>query len=304
MYMRAMSVFPVALFAVVCLVTSVSVAEADDLDPSGIKWSSLSMRARKMGVTFRSNVTIGLVDSKEESSQFFSRPDGQGLQPRGAELVLTTLGGRGMGTQSMIHLWTEPGDGVSLQRTELQGGRRDRFRVHRNESAGVYSIRRAPKGGEEDRPHDQWSEVSDTINSFPDWAGEGMEVSDPTALFYFLAVAKLDQVGDMVQFPVFSRDKLLLVDLKVTGRERTRVNFVKKTGGRSEEVGGQQELITLVIDGSHLGPDSVEGDFEFMGLRGDVDVLLHPELRAPVEVAGRVPRAGRVRLRLREIEVR
>ena len=253
-----------------CLVASTAVSEGDDLSPSEIQWSSLALRARRLGQTLRIEASI-------ERSQ---------------------------AGQAISELLSRPADGVALQRTQLDSGRRNRFRGHRFESDGVFSIRRAPGSGEAELPHEEWSEVSDTFRAFPEWAGEGMEVSDPTALFYFLGAAKLENVGDAIQFPVFSRDQLLLVDLKVTGRERTRVEFEKRTRAGSETVRGHLEAIQLLIDGSHLGPDSEEADFEFLGLRGDVEVLLHPELRAPVEVSGRVPRIGRVRIRLTEITVR
>jgi hypothetical protein len=293
---------PATLLGLATLLSLPAPAEPMELDAERLEWSSFALRARRMGMSFHVRVGAELVDAREAASGFVTRPEG--LEPRGDELVLTTLETRGMGNQSTTRLWTEPDDAVALQRTQRDGGRRHRLRINRYERGGVLSIRRAPLAGEDTKPPEEWGEVSETESPFPDWAGDGLEVSEPSVLLYVLAVAELEEVGDRVQLPVFSRGELLLVDLLVTGTERSRVELAVTSGGETRDVREQVELVEILIDGSHLGPESEEGDFEFLGMRGDVTVLLHPEYRVPIEVSGRVPRAGRVRVRLRELELR
>ena len=113
--------------------------------------------------------------------------------------------------------------------------------------------------------------------------------------------AALDDAGDKIQVPVFSRNHLILVEVTVEGVGKARVDYVETSPSGKRKVKKTVEALRLKIDSRHLDPDSDEGDFEFLGLRGDVEILLDKTTRVPLQVSGRVPVAGSVHIRLQRV---
>ncbi len=58
----------------------------------------------------------------------------------------------------------------------------------------------------------------------------------------------------------------------------------------------------LTISGESVGAG--DNAFEFLGLSGDVEIFADPQLRIPVAVRGRVPRAGRTTVQIHEMKIK
>ena len=56
-----------------------------------------------------------------------------------------------------------------------------------------------------------------------------MIVSDPGALFFIASAAPLDKPGDVYQFPVFSKDELLPIQLEVLEEVKAKVDYVEQS---------------------------------------------------------------------------
>ena len=136
---------------------------------------------------------------------------------------------------------------------------------------------------------------------YPDWAGDDVIVSHPGALFFITSAAPLDKLGDVYQFPVFSKDELLLIQLEVLKEVQAKVDYVEQSASGERRIKKTVPALKLGAETRPLGPDAEEGDMEFIGLQGNVEILLDKSTRVPLLISGKVKFAGRVNIKLRRV---
>ncbi len=272
-------------------------AWAEGFDPSRVGWTEAAYRAKKMGFSANTEVKLETLQATAVASELITSSEGQAVGAEGDELVVVSMRTRGLGQNSLARLFLQPGDGTILQRDQVDSGKKKRYRAYRYTAEGVYRLTRRPKSGEESQPDTSWSERDEHYDAYPSWAGDDLVVTEPGAIFYLAAAAALEKTGDVFQCPAYSRNKLLLVELKVLGSENIKVDY--SVGGK--RVKKTVSALRISIDASHLDPGSDESNMEFLGLRGDVELFLDPESRVPLAVTGRVPVAGKVTVRLQSV---
>ena len=265
--------------------------------PEKVPWKSLEFRARKLGFSMSASLELGSKSADEAAKDLVETPEGRALSPTGEVTSLrlrTSFAGRHSDSTTLFDAQTSR----SFQQQQLDSGRRDRYRVNRYGGDGVFTLRRVPEAGQESQPHDNWTGGSPSWSPYPDWAGDDLAVADAGSLFYLAAAAPLRKPGDRYQVPVFSRGNLILIEMTVKEVEAVRVDYEKVSGTGSQRVKTRVQGLRISLDAQHLDPDSEEDDLELMGLRGDVVMTLDPQTRLPLELSGRVPIAGGVRVRL------
>ncbi len=281
-------------------------AFAAGLDPGRLQWSRLEYRASKFGISLTAEVELDAVPAAQAAAAFVSAGGERGLAPRGRETLRMVLDSRLPGRESTVAFWFEPDTAGALQREQLETGRkarRNRHKVARFTGGGVFHVVRRPTDGEVGLPHQRWSEGSEDFQRFQGL--DGAAVTEPAALFYVLAVGGLERPGDRVSLPMISKGRLFHVDLEVAGSERVRADYrVEGPQGR-QEVDGPVEALHVRLTPRPLGGGGSEEDsdavFEFLGLRGDVDLYLDPALRAPVLISGQLRWVGRGHIRLQRL---
>jgi hypothetical protein len=292
-----------ATLAAVLTAASMSAA-ALELDPQKVRWTELEYRAKKLTFSASTTILYGLVATSASRAQLTKPGQGIAVEATGPEVARVDLETQGMGRRTTTTLWLDPTSAAALQRSQAEAGSKPRIKTYRFTGDGVFATLRRPASGESDRPHDRWSDVSEGFRDYPEWTGRGLIVSEPSVLFYLVSAAPLRAQGDLVQLPVFSKDRLLLVELRVVGTESVKVDFERRTATGTQRIKGSREALRLVVDARRLGPESAEGDLSFLGLQGDVELLVDRESGAPLEVRGRVPVAGRVTVRLQRVTLR
>lgn len=276
--------------------------EAADLDPSRIQWKSIRYRAKKLTFSLDSEVSIAVRPSSQVAADLVAAPEGSAVEAASESTVLLTFGAKGMGTTSETRVWLDSQSSVALQRTQISTSKkRRRHKTLRFTETGVQLFFRRPAPGEDEMEPATWTGGTTRLEAYPSWSGTDLKVTEPTALFYLLAVADLTEPGDQIQFPIFSDDNLILIEIKVVGKEHLKVDYVKETPSGSERVKGSVPVLKILVDGQHLDPDSQEGHFNFMGMKGDVDIYLDPETRAPLQISGKVPVAGRANVKIKHL---
>jgi hypothetical protein len=94
--------------------------------------------------------------------------------------------------------------------------------------------------------------------------------------------------------------------MEVTGTRAVKVDFVETSAAsgtrrRQERI----EAIALRLRGVPMdAPGDDDEPFELLGLRGDLELLLDPQTRVPLQLKGRVKIAGPLTVRLREAMLR
>jgi len=292
---RALLSLPI--WALALSAPSLGVLKADS-----VRWTELQFRARKMGFSLTAKMELAAPSADAAAKALVVPVEGTAVAP-GASIRSIRLQSGFVGRNSEITVFFDPATGQALQLEQLDSGKRNRFRVARFCAEGIDAQRREPEEGETKRPHAEWSKSSHRWEAYPGWAGDDLLVSDPTALFYVAAAAPLEKPGDRYQVPVFTRGNLILVEMTVRAVDRVQVDYTTGAGGNSR-VKGAAEALRISLDAQHLDPDSDESDLELMGLRGDVEMLVDRETRLPLELSGKVPIAGRVKVRLVEAKLR
>jgi len=273
-------------------------------DPSRVIWSALEYRASKLGFSTTSKVSIDALPSGQAVLDFIDAGEFTGLAPRGEELWWIRVDSSLLGRDTATSLWFDPVRAEAYQAVQQTTGKRHRYRAYRFAEEGVFSLLRKPKDGEESQVPGHWSDSKTQAFPHPQWAGTDLLVASPSALFYILSVADLSRPGNHIELPVFSRTDVNLMKIKVVKTERVKVDYTLSGGGQGERrVRDRVEALCLTLSARPFDERS-KSDFQLMGLEGDVEILLDPRHRVPLEIEGRVPRAGKVTIRLQGLTLK
>ena len=271
-----------------------------------IPWRHLSFEGSKFGISLHADLGIELVPAGRLFEVLLPSEQTPGISPAGEQVLRVVLHSEVLGRRSEIELWVEPENAAAFQRVQTESGKKQRVKSARYGEEGITSVRHRPRKGtgEEERPPEQWTDIRREFERYPSWAGRNLRVSDPTALFYVVAAAALEKPGDLAQIRLYSDDDLLLVEARVLERVRVEVDYETIGAGGTQRRKQSVDALRLALGARALGPGASEKSFELAGMRGDVEMLLDPRSRLPLELSGRVPYAGRVAIRLKSVSER
>jgi hypothetical protein len=274
------------------------------LDPSTVRWSELHYRAKKLGLSAETTISFDLVRAAQSSRDLLTPLVGIGLAPANPHLVLLSLNDRVLGRRSQTRLWLEPSNAAALQRVKTYSGRKPRYKAYRFADNGVSIFRREPARGEKKLPPERWSEVSERHQEVPKKTGSGERLTDPVALFYLVAAARLNSTGDRVEAPIFSTKGTFVVELKAEATTSFVVDYVEVSARGERRVHCATDVLRVSADAHHLNTNCEEGELELLGLEGDVELLVDPALGVAVGVRGKAPVVGKTTVRLKRITLR
>lgn len=266
-------------------------------------WSQLEFVASKFFMTGRAEVELRRLPVAEVAPALLATPEGRPVQP-GSEVLELVYRASGFGRESVTTLWADPVSGATLQRTELDSGSRQRWRSYRFTDIGAYHYTRWPAtDAEKPLPPDRWTERSQGLRPYSASA-VGQAVTEPTMLLWLAAAGDYQHAGDRGEVLAFSRKRVNRVTLEVTGRRALRVDFEERSPSGNRQRKGNVDAIVMRIRGQPIdatGDD--DDDFELLGLRGDLELLIDPATRAPLQLSGNVKIAGQVTARLRRARI-
>ena len=289
-----------ALVAMACAPALQAQSEVGKSVPTEIGWNTLSFRASRMGVRADSEIRMAIVPASEVAAQLIAPTQGTALGIDRETVVQIAIDSTVRGRESNMILTIDPETGGAFQRSNLAERKRETlYRTYRYLEDGVYIRRQlGPADGEGD-PSDFPVTNARIIDYPPELVGQA--VTDASALFYLLLAGDFQELGDTLTFYNFERDGMSEVVLTAAERTEVDVDYTEVSSAGERRVRESRSVIRLTVSGSTVG----EGDdaFEFLGLRGNIEIFADPELRAPVAVRGRVPRAGNTTVRVRRIEL-
>lgn len=297
-----------ALCLLVATGTGVTVALAAAsarLDPGRVRWSELDYRASKLMVTATSKVRIGAEPAVRAASHWIDAAPGRPVSAMGAEVIRVRLQSEILGKKSDLDLWLDPVSAAAIQRIQLETGKKVRHHRHRAlrfTQTGVFNVTHRATDDTVDRPWRDW-DPREVFEPFPTDMGVESRVTEPSALFYLLAVADLDQVGDSLTTFVFSKGQVMRVRLTAVERTEVKVDFIEVGDSGERRIRGRREVLRIDLDGTPVSPEGSDRDFEFLGLRGDVAIYLEPDLRLPLQISGNIRYAGKSQVRLQRAVV-
>ncbi len=267
---------------------------AVDLDPDRVPWTRLRYEARKL--FFKGTTEVRLAGPRgDRAGELIASPGRAGLEPK-AGVSLIELESAFAGRRSVAEVWFDPGSAGALQRRKQRYGKKAYEKIYRFTGDGIFSRRRSPRISGR-RPGEWWGRLEEEFYRYPGERGGCPVVAEPTVLFYLLAAAEL-ATGKPLAVCTFSRRGLARVELRSAGTATLDVDYAETSAGERRRRQGEIEALRVTVRARPLNG----GDFEFLGLEGDVELFLAG--RVPVEIRGRLPRFGRVQVKLVEVELR
>lgn len=267
------------------------------------RWTKLELKASKLFMSANARVEARLLPAGEVAAQLLDTPTGRPV-PAGERVLSMTYAASGFGRESLTTLWADPVTGATLQRTQLDGGNRQRQRSYRFADVGAYHYTRWPATpAEKSQPPAQWTKREEGMRAYPAGA-VNQPVTEATALLWLAAAAPLAQKGERIEVLTFSRRHVNRVLVEVTGRRKVEVDFQEQSAAGTKRRRERIDALVLRLRGAPLDAGADAEDFELLGLSGDLELLLDPVNRLPLELHGRVKVAGQVTVRLRSAVLR
>lgn len=280
-------------------------ANPAQLDPTRIGWDSIRFRASKLFFSVDSVVSIERVPAAAVKATVISPKTGVGVG-LADDVIRLRLRTDAFGRRNDMDLLVNALSGGAVQRTTHETGGRQRHRVYRFTDVGAYNDTRKPNSeAEEKLPDERWPEWSNHgtgIYTYPEQA-VGELIAEPAGLLYIVGAAQLDKPGDYLEMLAYARKRVHRVHIDVVGPIDVKMKYKKWSGGTGVEHRGEKQALRLLIEGEAVGDGDPEDEFELLGLRGKLELLLDPETRAPLRLSGRAKIVGHVTLELQHLSV-
>jgi len=264
------------------------------------------MTARKFFLTAESRLALSVVPA-EAITPGLLEVSGQPFTPLapGTEVLELVYDTRGAGRKSRLTLLMDPASGAAIQRIQHDQDSKPRFRTYRFGVEGAYHRTYWPAtDSEKSLPPEDWTRTSEGLRAYPVPPGEHAVV-EATGLLYIIAAAPLERPGDAADMLVFRRRDTQMVRVTVLPPREATVLYdeVRPTG--TVRRNGTVTPLRLSLRGiPATGGDPQDQEVELLGLRGQLELLIDPATRAPLELTGDVKVLGRVTLQLAELHPR
>jgi len=276
------------------------------LDPSRIEWSGLSFHASKFFISVDADVALSSVSDSERNAMLIDPGEGTAVAAVGPTLELVFMNAA-FGRRTRATLLINADSGATLQRTSHDSGKRNRHRIYRYTDIGAYARTWWPIGAKEEAlPIDQWeqwSKFEEDLRPFPAEL-HGQVVTDPGALLFIVGAAPLNKAGDTIEILAYARKNVHRVQIEVAGVEEIKARYDRVGGANPGQRKGKVEALKLLIRGEMIDDGDSDDQFELLGLRGDIDIHIDPETRAPLQLEGSVKIAGHAVMRLARLQIK
>ena len=263
-----------------------------------LPWRALVFQAQRQLVKTRIEVSLDSTSSEAVRSSLVKSPQGRALSPDGPEVfvlkIKSVIDGLLIGRQGYdMAVWFEPVTGAALQRDRLHRGKKPDSKLYRFTDQGVYRLRRKPRDQSETLlAPDRWTRTKESFYPYPERAADCRAVTGSSLLLYKLSVMPVSDNDPLPSLCVFHQQHVHQVTVQNQGEDRVEVDFGQ---GRR-----QIPVIRLALQAQALKPEQADESFEFLGLQGEIEVLMAADSRIPVQISGDLPPVGRVAFELSE----
>lgn len=297
----------ILLLALLALTPRLTGAADAILDPARVGWSEIRMTASKFFLSGESRLALRTVAGSSVTPDLMVVTDKQftALTP-GPEVLELVYDTRGVGRQSRLVLLMDPNSGAAIQRVQHNQDAKQRFRTYRFGVEGAYHRTFRPASASEKSLQPKaWTDVSEGLRGYPEAPGK-RPVMEPTGLLYAIAAARLDKPGDTADMLVFSRRNTQTVRVEVLPAREVSVRYDEIWPTGTVQRSGKVRPLRLSLKGVPAPGSKAtdDDDLELFGLRGQLELLLDPTTRAPLQLSGDVKIVGKVTLRIAELRPR
>jgi hypothetical protein len=294
-----MNRFPVLLSSLLCAALCQVSAAADSgrvFYPEQVAWKRVEMTASKFLMSMDAYVELeNLIPDSLESLLILPLSETERALLGAPTRLSYVTDGLGRRTESWLLL--DGGRGTALQRTTLRKGGSQKYRIYRFAENKIHRLTWRPGPGEEGKDPKVWSRLSEEYYEYPEApTATPPIVTEASALIYLAAASGLSRPGEELEVLTLASDEFFLTRLAVRQPEETRVSYSRVDERGSSMNIGRVRAVRVAIEARPLDLRDGE-DFELFGL-SDLELILDPETRAPLELRGRVDFFGDVAFKL------
>lgn len=290
-------------FAAICLIYGLETHAVDLKPPS---WKKLNFVTSILFFTAESVIEFDKVDSTSVKPQLSTSKYGEPLLDGKREVNNILIQTKFLGKTSNISLFFESNLNT-LQRTQLDSGKKNRFKAYQFLEKGVYSLRSTPVPGEEQQSYTAWTGRSDEYFQYPTNFNVQKPVIDSSNLFFIMTSGIFKKPGDKVTFTAFVKNRLL--DLSMVAQEYVELNveYIERKNGRKEYLEEEVEVLRIsVVPHVYSGPENKgqkqSSEFKFLGLNGNLQFYVDTKKRLLVQLSGNIDIVGNIDIILSEVE--
>ena len=275
-------------------------AEDSTLDPSRVKWTSLHYKTYIVFFSMNVKARLNQISQSSSKAALLTPKQGEGKMPQADPTYRIDLDTKIMGRKSFISLWYDP-DGTAFQRTQTDTGSKQRIKTYRITKNGYYSRQAKPKENEKDLPPDKWTDIGEGKSKFDKLPPAGAMIAEPTALYYQVSASSLNKPGDKFQEYIFTKHGIYQLNLHAVDYQNIEVNFKSNESGKNKTIRNDEyKTLHIRMNAVPIDPAGAE-DFDFLGLKGDIDLYLDPETRVLVQISGDAAIIGYTDIKLQAV---
>jgi hypothetical protein len=208
--------------------------------------------------------------------------------------------------KTVNQVWFNPQDATALGRIRLRRGKDDFKKVYRFTKQGVFRHRREPKDKQETLGEpEKWTDVKDTFYAYNLTKLGCPNVSERLLLIYIASAAEISKSNQILSFCVFGKRQLFDVRLRPEGLHSLKINFTEKTKQREVRRQGQVKALKIALEAQPLESDLEELEsFSFLGFHEEIAIFIDPATNLPIQLSGKIPKIGKVTIKLRKVQLR
>jgi hypothetical protein len=288
---------------VLAVVLASAAAGAEILGPVG--WQRIELGASKLLLSATTSLAVESLTAGRAAGFLRAVPEGMAV-PVGPEVVaLTTDTVLPFGRHEVTTVLLDPLTGAVLQGDKLVTGRKPYQKVFRYTREGFFFWRAAPASPSEEKasPED-WSKRRARLVRAAAPLPEGAVVTDSYALLYLVSAAGMNRQGSAFATCVLADDQPVELRFQAGGLVQQDADFRERRAGGSLRRRGPVLLRTVVVKARAVSGQTGGGDVDlgFLGMRGDVRILVEARTGLPVQVVGRTDTIGELTVDLQAVE--
>jgi hypothetical protein len=293
---------PVLLSILLCMAVC-PVSRATDSGqvfyPEQVEWKRVEMKASKFLMSMDAYVELeNLTPDSLESLLILPLSESE-REPLGTPIQLSYVTD-GLGRRNESQLLLDGNRGTALQRTTLRKGGSEKYRIYRFAEDRIDRLTWRPGPGEEGKRPEAWTQLSEEYYEYPEASTDTRPIiTEASALIYLAAASGLSRPGEQLEILTLASDEFFLTRLVVRQPKEARVSYARVDERGSSMKIGRTQTVRVAIEARPLGSPDGE-NFELFGLT-NLELVLDPETRAPLELRGEVDFFGDVAFKLNRL---
>lgn len=263
------------------------------LDPTGIGWQQVELRARKFMITAKavvewsvldvSNANVGWIDANG-----LDGVEGELIEPD-MQILRLNYSSKLIGKPVESVLWMDPGDGAILQYAVHDNRRHPKHRIYRFTNRGAFQRTWRPEKKEKKLAWPEWSEQYGDFRPFPEEAYDQV-ITDSLGLIYIISASKLGRGSDRLEVLAFGSREVSRGTFTAEEMVDIDADFIVERPSGDERCKGKTQVLKIGVEIETVG----DADKPDSGILSEIEIFLDLQSRLPLRISARAKYVGRV----------